>query len=257
MKTILKVFLPAFVAIAAVPPSSKRLGALTEDILARSRAAYAALNTYADAGTVTVNTGGFTDRAKFRTYRRKPRDFFYEYTQISSTGSGGSIPLKGHSVLWMRNGNLEKWDEQGKLHESFPAGVRNQITPIANLESTTQGASSIIAGLLFQKVGIVSTLEELVTTSLAGTENLRGTRTYKIIGIAQSTYPSGKTFNVRPVSVWVDAQTYLIRQVFIDTPKSYAAGSIRKVTITFEPQANPPLDDSKFTYTIPSVPSQQ
>ncbi|HUQ99044.1 MAG TPA: hypothetical protein VM166_06280 [Gemmatimonadaceae bacterium] len=252
MKAILQLVVAAFLATAAAPAGSIRPSALTEDILARSRAAYAALNTYADVGTVTVNTGGFVDRAKFRTYRRKPRDFFYEFTQISTSGSGGSIPMKGHLILWMRNGNLEKWDEQGKLHESFPAGVRNQITPIANLESTTAGASSIIAALLFQKVGIVSALEELVTTSLAGTENLRGTKTYKIMGIAQSTYPSGKTFNVRPVTIWVDAQTYLIRQVLIDTPKSYAVGSIRQITITFDPQVNPPLDDSKFQYRIPS-----
>jgi len=220
-------------------------------VLAKMRAAYASLNTYADAGTVVIQDDRTYMRSKFRTFRRKPKDFYFEFWKVSSTGTGGTIPLQGHDVFWMRNGNLDKWSEVGKLHESFPAGVRSQIAPINNAGSSTGGALPLVASLLFPKAGVLSDLEEIQTLSLAGTENISGHKCYKLTGVAQSRYQSGATFNVRPVAIWVDADTYLMRQFFTDTPRSFAAGLIHRVTININPVTNPPLDDSKFEYHIP------
>lgn len=225
---------------------------VAEDLLARSMAAYAALKSYSDVGTVARNGGGFVDRSQFKTFYRKPRDFFFEYRQVRSEGSGGSIPLNGHLVFWMKNGNLETWNAQGKTHEIFPAGVKNQINPIANADAATNGALPLIASFFFQKAGLVTTFAELKTLTAAGNEKVNGVDCYKLLGIAESTYPSGKTFNRRPVAIWIDSKTNLIRKVFVDTPKGFAAGSVNTVTIIVNPTPNPVVDDAKFQYTVPA-----
>lgn len=223
------------------------------DIIAKSMAAYAALTSYADVGTVQQDAGGFVADSKFKTFYRKPRDFFYEYTQVANVYKDGyRVPLKGHLVYWMRNGNLETWHEASKTHESYPAGQRNQISPIANGDALTGGALPLVASFFFQKANLVTVVAELKKVSLAGNEKVNGADCYKLVGIAESTYPSGKTFNRRPVAIWIDAKTNLIKKVFIDTPAGYGAGSVSRTTITINPAPNPPLDDRKFAYTVPT-----
>ena len=72
------------------------------------------------------------------------------------------------------------------------------------------------------------------------------------MGVARSVYPSGKVTNIRNATVWIDAETFLIRQVFTDTPKGYPMGQISRLTITYEPRLNPSLPDSLFAFTPPS-----
>ena len=64
-------------------------------------------------------------------------------------------------------------------------------------------------------------------------------------------YPSGQMTNVRQVTVWIDAESLLVRKVFEDTPKGYAIGSYLRTTVTIEPRANSKLDDSKFQFRVP------
>ena len=227
--------------------------AAPDALVARSMAAYAALKSYSDVGTVAQDAGSFVNRSKFRSFYRKPKDFFFEYTQLRSEYVKlGNSPLKGHWVFWMRSGNLETWNEQAKTHDSYPAGVRNQISPIAAADAATSGALPLVASFFFQKANLVTVLAELATVSSAGNEKVNGQDCYKLAGIAQSTYPSGKTFNVRPVTIWIDAKTNLIRKIFVGTPKGYSAGSISTTTIVIDPTPNPALDDAKFQYTIPA-----
>ena len=72
-----------------------------------------------------------------------------------------------------------------------------------------------------------------------------------VTGIAAAYYPSGQRTNVRPVTVWIDAETQLVRKVLEDTPKGYPAGSYLRITTTYEPQGNPTLDDRKFQFSVP------
>jgi hypothetical protein len=44
-----------------------------------------------------------------------------------------------------------------------------------------------------------------------------------------------------------------IRKVFDDTPKGLPATAVLRTTLTFEPQANPALDDTTFRFMVPSV----
>jgi hypothetical protein len=68
---------------------------------------------------------------------------------------------------------------------------------------------------------------------------VNGHRCRQIIGMAAQFYPSGQTTNVRQVTVWIDAESLLVRKVFEDTPKGYPMGSYLRVTITVDPQINP------------------
>jgi hypothetical protein len=79
-----------------------------------------------------------------------------------------------------------------------------------------------------------------------------GRRCHKVMGMAAEYYPSGAMTNVRQVTVWIDAETLLVRKVFEDTPKGYPMGSYSRLTVTIDAQANPPLDDSKFQFSVPT-----
>jgi hypothetical protein len=49
----------------------------------------------------------------------------------------------------------------------------------------------------------------------------------------------------------IDVETLLVRKIFEDTPNGLGAGLRNRVTTTFEPQANPVLEDSRFRFTVP------
>ena len=118
----------------------------------------------------------------------------------------------------------------------------------------TNGSATQIASLVFAKAGLVSTLAELEEMTPAGTELINGRSAHKLTGIAQSTYgATGRHVNVRRTTVWIDAETLLVRKIFEDTPKGAPAGSRNRITTTFEPQANPSLDDSRFKFVVPTL----
>jgi hypothetical protein len=79
-----------------------------EDIIAGTRAVYAALMSYADSGTVLDEASGFTDRSTFRTlFTRDPRNLLIESRAVASEYKNGNrVPLTHHTVLWMQNGEL-------------------------------------------------------------------------------------------------------------------------------------------------------
>jgi hypothetical protein len=231
-------------------PASPPLAA--EDVLQRTRALYPTLESYADSGTVTEETSGLINRSSFRTYYMSaPRNFFFDYRQIvSEYTTGQQVPLTNRMVLWMLNGHLESWSTGGS-HQDFPDGS-NQVGAFVQMAAGTSGAAVLIPSLIYVKANLVTTIQELGDVTSAGFENLRGRRCYKLMGIARSVYPSGQVVNVRPATVWIDAETFLIRQVFTDTPKGYPVGQRYRLTIALEPRLNPPLPDSLFAFTVPS-----
>src|SRR5687768_17216553 len=109
----------------AAAPAPHRAGARPvpafddEDVLAQSRAAYAALQSYADSGTVLDEAAGFTDRSTFRTlFTRDPRNLLIEFRAVvSEYKNGNRVPLAHHTVLWMQNGELQSWYNRTAAHE--------------------------------------------------------------------------------------------------------------------------------------------
>jgi hypothetical protein len=202
------------------PPSGRRREA--DDLLARTRAAYAALKSYADSGTVVEDVGSFSNHSKFQTRFRRPADFYFEYSAVESVYSdGNTIPLGEHLVLWKLGPDLQTWNESARSHETFRQGEADQVGPIGAAAAATSGTSILIPSLLFSDARFASTLQEIAGISVAGTDNVGGHECHKLVGMARSVYPNGQVTNVRPVAVWLDAQTLLVRKIFTDTPKEY------------------------------------
>jgi outer membrane lipoprotein-sorting protein len=227
-----------------------------EDVLARTMALYPTLQSYADTGTVTEENTGFINRSSFRTYYvSAPRNFYFEHRQIASEYSTGQrLPLSNRIVLWMLHGQLQSWNSALNAHEEFPEGT-NQITPFVQATAGTSGAAVLIPSLIYAKANLRTTIQELGDVTSDGFETVGGRRCYKLMGVARSVYPSGQVTNVRAATVWIDAETFLIRKIFTDTPKGFPRGSISRLTIAYEPRLGPALDDSLFRFTVPS--SQQ
>jgi outer membrane lipoprotein-sorting protein len=86
---------------------------------------------------------------------------------------------------------------------------------------------------------------------LAATEVLNGVRVHKLVGEVTLTYATGLGGHARPTTIWIDAQTLLVRKIVEDTPAGSPQGSVSRVTTTFQPQANPQLGDSLFRFAVP------
>ena len=225
------------------------------DVMSRSLAAYAGLKTYADSGTVEIAAPGTIDRAKFTTRFRRPNgDLYFDYQAIgtSYTATGVTVDLSTYrTVVWMLKGQMETYDRSLSTHNIVNAG--SQAHALTGATAATHGISTLLPSLLYYpQAKMRSTWFEIEEASPAGLENVGNRRCHKVTGIAAQYYPSGARTGIRPVTVWIDAETLLLRKVFEDTPKGYPAGTFHRVTITIDPQVNPPLDDSKFQFTVPS-----
>ena len=221
------------------------------DVLARSRALYPTLKTYTDKGVVAVERNGFTDHAQFTTAFRAPTDFFFEYVNHTSVyTTGQKIKNPTHLVLWMVNGELQQWNGELKTHDVVPRESGRQVATLASAASGSESTAVLISSLIFVKAGINGPVQEFAEATASGEETVGGRRCYKVTGVARSVYPSGAVSNVRSMTVWIDAQTLLIRKVFEDTPKEMPVGTVSRRTITLEPQANVALDDARFQYNV-------
>jgi len=239
-------------AMCTGPVSAQSTGS---DTLNRTIALYATLNSYADTGTVVREAPGIVDRSKFRTYfRRSSLDFLFDYQNLTSQSGAATIDMsRGRIVLWMINGELQSFNKEQRTHESIPRASGKQPAALQNAGAGTKGTSVLIPSLIFSKAQLPGTLLQITEAADSGFESVNGHRCRKIVGIAAQYYPSGQMTNVRRVTVWVDAETLLVRKVFEDTPKGYPAGAYSTLTVTIEPQANPTLDEGKFQFTVPDT----
>jgi hypothetical protein len=224
-----------------------------EDALQRSFAAYAALTAYADSGTVVDDAGGFKDKYTFRTYfTRQPRNLFLDFSMIESEyTSGYKIKSDYEMLIWMENGLLQTYLRTTQEHETYPEDGGRQVEALKSATYGTKGVSVIVPSLLYTKAGLASVIQATEEATAAGRETVDGRPCLKVMGIERWRYPSGQVTGVRPVTIWIDAETYLIRRIFEDTPKGMLRGAISRRTTTFHPHANPSLDRATFRYTVP------
>jgi outer membrane lipoprotein-sorting protein len=238
----------ALVLAAVVATVTARAHSAQDDLFARVQKAYGSLKSYADTGTVLYEgTGSTVLHHTFKTYFRAPRHLYFEFNEDKA--DGGS-----RLVLWGEGQDFQTWSSDGGVHNVYPKGQGR--TAFVAATYPTNGVATLIPSLLFPNVGLVSTIAEMGDTTSAGSEAVAGRPAQKLTGIAQSTYGTGYVHNVRRVALWIDPDTLLVRKFFQDTPKGYgsgAPGSRLRITVTFEAQANPTLDDSKFKFTPPSL----
>ena len=254
---MLKTAMTALGALSLLGPAPdfhhRVAGLVAEDALARSYAAYAALTSYADSGTVIEETGGFQDRYAFRTYlTRKPRNLLLAFRFVE-TAYKNNYKVKGdhETVIWMENGNLQTWDSKSQEHQTYPEEGGRQVQALTSANYATRGVSVLVPSLIYTKASMAGVIQATEDATAAGEETIGGHRCLKVMGVERWRYPSGQVTGVRPVTLWIDAETYLIRKIFEATPKSAGHGVIQQRITTFEPQANPSLDASRFRYAVP------
>jgi outer membrane lipoprotein-sorting protein len=232
------------------------------EVLKKTFAYYATLTSYSDTGTMLDDGGGTGQEARFTTYfRRASRDFYFDY-QLLWARSGTykfydastlADVNKNRTVIWMFKNQMEKYQQPQGIHEVVNPDNGGQVRGLGSTNHETRGASIMIPSLLYSQARLPSTLLQIEEAELVGTEEINKRRCHKITGVAAAYYPSGQRTSVRQVTIWIDVETQLIRRVFEDTPKGYGNGTgVARFTFTFEPQANPAIEDGKFQFKVPS-----
>ncbi len=245
------------VLVAAAAPDTGTAGRTAfdaDDVLAKTRAAYAALASYADSGTVADQTSGFTNHSTFRTlFTRAPRQLLIDYHAVDSEGTNGDrLPLNSHVVLWMENGDLQTWYSQAQAHDTYPADGGQQVNALQSAAYRTAGISVLVPSHLYTQSGLVSQVHATEEAEADGFETVNGRRSFRILGVERWRYPSGRETGVRAITLWIDAETYLIHKIVQDTPKGMARGVISRRTTTIKPQANPELEPAHFRFAVPA-----
>jgi outer membrane lipoprotein-sorting protein len=249
--TILVLLLMPVVGLAAVPhASNKRTTQHTRftDVLERSRTKYAGLKVYADTGTVTTEYKGSGDPGPasvehdtFKTYYRAPRQFFFEFVKDPSVG-------EERYVIWADGADFFTWWSATKVRDDYPKGQGGTAFALATFP--TKGSLMQISPLLFADGGLHGPIVDIKVLRSDETEEINKHRCYKVVGEVALAYGTGAVTSVRPTTVWIDADSLLIRKVLEDTPKN-EAGTDRVIT-TFEPDENPKVDDVKFKFDPPT-----
>lgn len=134
---MMRLLLPAVaLAIASQLPAPI---VATDDILAKSRAVYASLRSYADTGTVIHEHGtAGVSRHAFRTNYRAPRHFHFEFNEDKADGSG-------RLAIWCEGRDFQSWWSDTRLHSTYPPGKGNVAFALASNFSV--GSASLIASL--------------------------------------------------------------------------------------------------------------
>ena len=236
---------------AAVPArgSTPRLAGLrpAADILDRARAKYAALKSYSDTGTVTTEYKGGNDpgpssveRHTFSTYYRAPRQFFFDFVKDPKVGDE-------RFVIWADGSDFYTWWSATKVREDYPKGQGGTAFAVATFP--THGSLMQISPLLFAGGGLHGPIVDLKVLKSDELEEINKHRCYKFVGEVALAYGTGAVSSVVPTTVWIDADSLLVRRILEDTPKN--APGIDRTTTTFEPVADPKVDDAKFKFTPP------
>lgn len=234
-------------ALVCLPASAPRAA---QDLLEPTRQLYASLKSYADEGTVTYEFGPSDGLVKeqhtFTTRYRGPRHFRFEFTKDPKINDE-------RFVVWGDDEAFHTWWSTTGLEEAYPRG--SGATAFAVSGPRTVGTSVMVAAILFAGAGLQSALTELTDATDAGVETVDGRRCRKLTGVARSVYPeTGYVTNVRRTTVWIDAESGLVRKVFEDTPRGTPNGTVLRITTTFVPRANPALSDSQLGFTPPPGP---
>ncbi len=217
----------------AAPPDAERL-------LEEVRSKYAALDSYADTGTVTIEEKpvGATmirEQLTFVTRFAAPKQFYFDAKK-----SGGE-----RFVIWCPGDSFNSWWSATQVHESYAPGEGSNAFAMGALP--TSSAALLIAPLLFQSAGLQGPLVTMEAPRHLGFEVLNGRRMHKIQGSVRVNHWNE---NVRSTTLWIDAESLLVRRIFEDTPSGMGS-AIQRTTTTFEPQSAPTLTPNAFRFAVP------
>ncbi len=212
-----------------------------EDMMARSRAAYAAMNSYSDTGIIEVEYGRDSrDRHTFATlFNRSPRGFLLDFNK-----DGGD-----RYVVWGDPDAFHTWWKSTTVREDYPNPSNTGAFTMAGPQ--TKGASEKIPSLLYGKAPLPSAFANFTDGRDAGTESIGGKTCAKLTGTAYDTYTgTGRRTSVRRMTVWIDSESLLIRKIVEEGEAP--PGMVNRITTTYEPNGNLPVDAGRFRFAPPA-----
>lgn len=213
-----------------------------DNILERSRAVYTALSSYSDTGVVVHEYGtGSKDRHTFSTsFRRAPRGFLFDFRK-----QGGD-----RYVIWGDPAAFHTWWKTTGHQDDYPNPSNTGAFTTAGVH--TISVSAIVPSLLYARGALPSVLANFTDGVVEGLEVVGGRSCHRLAGTTYDTYSaSGRRTNTRKLTVWIDAESLLIRKVLV-RPTESLPGHIDGTTTTFEPLANPAIDDAKLRFAPPA-----
>jgi hypothetical protein len=211
-----------------------------DDILQRSRAMYTELRSYADTGVVLHEYGvSSKDRHTFTTlFNRAPRAFLLDFRK-----EGGD-----RYVVWGDPMAFHTWWKTTGVQSDYP---NPNNTGALNSGANTSGTVSKIPTLIYAKAALVGDFTHLRDATVDGSETIAGHRCDRLIGTARDLYGTGREVNLHKMTIWIDGESLLIRKVLEEWPP--LPGQVSRTTTTYDPQANPPLDEARFKFTPPTA----
>lgn len=210
-----------------------------ESILQKAKDTYGAMKSYSDTGVI-VEEYGATDRHTFSTYfNRSPRHFLLDFRK-----QGGD-----RYVIWADGDAFHTWWKTTGQQTDYPNP--NNAPAISMSGQTTKNAALKAPTLLYSKADLGGVFGNFADVTLDGTEEIGGRRCYRVVGRASDVYKATqKEVNIRKMTVWIDSESYLVRQIREETKGP--AGSVLRNTTTYQPQANVSVDEAKFKFAPPA-----
>jgi hypothetical protein len=232
---LLAVLLPV---LAATPGRGAERTLSGPEIYERMLATYERARSYEDTGEVQIRSirRFWPDRTAvlwFSTAFVRPETFRYEFRNMS-----GPATERSRYLIW-RNGDDVKswWSAQPGVRADQPFELA-----LAAATGVSGGSSARIAALLLPDLQWGRRLRLLDDVRLSGRAEREGASCY----VLQATGPDG-----RPVEFWVDAQTFLLRQ--LREQREFDGFRTETTTIYHAPSANGPVDPKKLIFD-PGVP---
>lgn len=226
----------ALLLVSRAAPRAQESG---DDIWKKARAIYADLKWYEDTGTVISEYGvDSVDKFPFATrFSRTPRHFILDYN-----------PQGARYVIWGDPDAFHTWWKTTGAQYDYP----NPNNTGALGGGPMRGTSQKIPTLLYAKAPLLSDFSNLTDLVNDGTEAVNGHKCYRLMGITRDVYAAtGKEVNVRKMTLWIDAESLLLRKVLEEWKP--LPGTRSRVITMFEPRANTPIDEARFAFKPPEA----
>jgi outer membrane lipoprotein-sorting protein len=214
------------------------------EILKKVKDTYAAMKSYSDTGVVldfpdAASTNPILAKLSRHTFTtdfsRSPRGFIHNYRACDTC----------QYVIWADPDAFHTWNKTTGDRYDYPNP--NNTGAMSGSPATTK-----IPTLLYSKARLLSDFNYYDDVALDGSEAIDGHRCYRLVGRAHDEYAAtGRVVNVRKMTVWVDTESFLIRRISQDSGPTAGGGPHRVEQVTYQPQANPNLDQSKFKFIPP------
>ncbi len=247
-RTLLRA-IAALPAILATSPLSAEddieTEATVEDVLTPVSRRYTALQSYSDTGTVEISQQWpgaplITERHRFETYFRAPRNFFFRFDEDPSSG-------RDALVIWCDGGDFQSWWKTTGVHEVYSGG--RGATAFVTAQYPTNDAASLVAPHIFPGAGLYGPTIALVAPEDVGDVELDGRRARRFV--ANERIDGVQTRIDRPTAMLVDAESGLFVRVEIETEAGSTAGAVDRKVFVIKPVVNPQIPDERFAFAPP------